>query len=333
MVLTGKQKAAMLLMSLDIGTASELLKGIEPETVQELAVELSYLNASGYNNSRQNAEIARQFYSSLQSQPTFHFKGFLNEMLKSTVGDEKATQIQTQIQDLLYKRDPFINIRSTDLKTLASVLENEHPQAVAVVLSEMPARKSSEIIGLLGEGMRLSAISRMTSVENVTTEAKGRIAETVNKHLETLAASSKNGAPQAQPDESLRKVAVILRNLEKELRDGILDAIQKKDSEASKKVNNLMIVWDDIPQVADRPLQEALRGIDERQLALALRDAPDNIIQKIRANISERAVALVDEEASLMSAPKKEEIKEAREKIVGTLHEMNSKGELSFIEE
>jgi flagellar motor switch protein FliG len=333
MVLTGKQKAAMLLMSLDIGTASELLKGIEPETVQELAVELSYLNASGYNNSRQNAEIARQFYSSLQSQPTFHFKGFLNEMLKSTVGDEKATQIQTQIQDLLYKRDPFINIRSTDLKTLASVLENEHPQAVAVVLSEMPARKSSEIIGLLGEGMRLSAISRMTSVENVTTEAKGRIAETVNKRLEALAASSKNGAPQISPDESLRKVAVILRNLEKELRDGILDAIQKKDSEASKKVNNLMIVWDDIPQVADRPLQEALRGIDERQLALALRDATDEITRKIRANISERAAALVDEEASLISAPKKEEIKEAREKIVGTLREMNSKGELSFVEE
>ncbi len=333
MVLTGKQKAAMLLMNLDVGTASELLKGIKPETVQDLAVELSYLDAAGYNNSKQGAEIARQFYSSLQSQPTFHFKGFLNEMLKSTVGDEKATQIQTQIQDLLYKRDPFINIRSTDLKTLASVLENEHPQAVAVVLSEMPARKSSEIIGLLGEGMRLSAISRMTSVENVTTEAKGRIAETVNKRLEALAASSKNGAVQARPDESLRKVAVILRNLEKELRDGILDAIQKKDSEASTKVNNLMIVWDDIPQVADRPLQEALRGIDERQLALALRDAPDNITQKIRANISERAAALVDEEASLMSAPKKEEIKEAREKIVGTLREMNSKGELSFVEE
>ncbi len=333
MVLTGKQKAAMLLMNLDVGTASELLKGIGPEVVQELAVELSYLDAAGYNNSRQSAEIARQFYSSLQSQPTFHFKGFLNEMLKSTVGDEKATHIQTQIQDLLYKRDPFINIRSTDLKTLASVLENEHPQAVAVVLSEMPARKSSEIIGLLGEGMRLSAISRMTSVENVTTEAKGRIAETVNKRLEALAASSKNGAVQARPDESLRKVAVILRNLEKELRDGILDAIQKKDSEASAKVNNLMIVWDDIPQVADRPLQEALRGIDERQLALALRDAPDSITQKIRANISERAVALVDEEASLMSAPKKEEIKEAREKIVGTLREMNSKGELSFVEE
>jgi flagellar motor switch protein FliG len=167
----------------------------------------------------------------------------------------------------------------------------------------------------------------------VTTEAKGRIAETVNKRLEALAALSEHGAAQVRPDESLRKVAVILRNLEKELRDGILDAIQKKDSEASQKVNNLMIVWDDIPQVADRPLQEALRGIDERQLALALRDASDNITQKIRANISERATALVDEEASLMSAPKKEEIKEAREKIVGTLREMNSKGELSFVEE
>jgi flagellar motor switch protein FliG len=333
MVLTGKQKAAILLTSLDVGTASELLKGVEPETIQELAVELSYLNASGFNSSKQTADIARQFYSSLQNRPAFQFKGFINEMLKNTVGDEKATQIQTQIQDLLYKRDPFINIRSADSNILASVLEKEHPQAVAVVLSEVPAKKSSEIIGLLGEGMRLSAINRMTSVEKVTTEAKARIAESVDKHLESLVVSSKNGAAQARPDESLRKVAVILRNLEKELRDGILGAIQKKDSQAGEKVTNLMIVWEDIPHVADRPLQEALRGIDERQLALALRDAVDEITRKIRANISERAAALVDEESSLMSAPKKEEIKEAREKIVGALREMNSKGELSFVEE
>jgi len=333
MALTGKQKAALLLLSLDAATTTELLKGIDAKTVRELAAELTYLDVAGFNNGKSSTEIARQFYHSLQNGPTFHLKSFLKEMLKTTVGDEKAAQIQTQIQDLLRQRDPFMPIRSADVQTLTSVLQNEHPQAVAVVLSEMPAKTSSEILGLLGEGMRLSAISRMTNIEAVAAEAKTRIAETIGKRLEAITVSRAGAGLQARPEQSLRKVAVILRNLGKELRDGLLGAIQEKDNQMGEQVTNLMIVWEDIPQVADRSLQEALRGIDEKNLALALNKADEAIIQKIKSNISERAAAMVDEEASLMSAPKKDDVNQAREKIIGALREMNSKGELTFIEE
>lgn len=333
MALTGKQKAALLLVSLDVATATELLKGVDPKLVQELAAELTYLDAAGYDTTKQSSDVVRQFFSSLKSEPAFHLKSFVNEMLNNTVGQEKAQQIQAEIQELLHKRDPFIAIRSADQQMLAAVLENERPQAVAVVLSELPAKKSSAIISLLGEGMRVSAITRMTGVDTVTAEARVRIAETVGTGLEALIAARGASASQPQAEQSLRKVAVILRNLDKEVRDGVLVAMQEKDAQVGEKVTSLMIVWDDIPQVADRSLQEALRGVDGRQLALALHKAEDAITQKIRANISERAAAQVDEETSLMSAPKKEDIKQAREKIVGALREMNSKGELRFIEE
>jgi flagellar motor switch protein FliG len=333
MSLTSKQKAAMLLVSVDVTTATELLKGMDANTVQELAVELSYLDAAGYSSPKQSTEVAREFYDALQKKPQLSVKNFLDEMLKNTMGEEKAQQLNSEIQALLQKRDPFLRIRTADQQTLASVLENERPQAVAVVLSEMPPKKSSELLGLLGEGIRVSAVSRMTHVEAITIEAKARIAEMVRRRLEAVAATAKGAALQAQPEESLRKVAVIVRNLDKELRDGVLQVVQEKDSQIGEKVTNLMVLWEDIPQIADRPLQDALRGFDERTLALALHQADDAVIQKIKSNISERAGAMVDEEASLMSAPKKQDIKAARERIVGSLREMNSKGELTFIEE
>ena len=329
MALKGKQKAAMLLMSLDATTASKLLQGVDSELVRELAVELAYLDAAGHHSSKQSLELARQFCNLLQTNKGFHLNSFLKQMLKSTVGDEKAGQIQTQIQELLHKRDPFISIRSIDAHTIASILETEHPQAAAVVLSELPARKSSEVIGLLGEGIRLSAISRMASCEAVTVEAKTRIAETVCRRLEGGA----GGTLAARPEQALRKVAVILRNLGKELRDGLLGAIKGKDDKAGEMVANLMIVWEDILLVADRSLQEALRGIDSKKLALALQKADDAIVEKIKSNISERAAATLDEEASLMSAPSKKDVEEAREEIVQVLREMNEKGELAFIED
>jgi len=332
--LTGKQKAALLLTSLDVATAAELLKGVDARMVQELAVELSYLDATGHRNAKQTAEVARQFCISLQNESTSHFKNFLHEMLKNTGGEDKAKQVQQEIQDLLQKRDPFITIRSADLQTLAAVLETEHPQAVAVVLSELPPKKSSLILGLLGEGVRVSAISRMTAISGVTPEAKARIAQMVRQRVEAFGAGEQSGTTiQARPEESLRKVAVIVRNLDKEVRDGVLKAIQQKDEEAGEKVMNLMIIWEDVPQVGDRSLQEALRGIDERQLALALHEADDEVEAKIKSNISERAAAMVDEETSLMSAPKKEDIRQAREKIVEGLRDLNSKGELTFVDE
>jgi len=331
--LTGKQKAAMLLMSLDAATAAELLKGLDAEVVQELAVELAYLDAAGHHSSKQSLELARQFCTSLQTNKGFHLNSFLKQMLKSTVGDEKAGQIRTQIQSLLHKRDPFISIRSIDAHTIASVLETEHPQAAAVVLSELPAKKSSEVIGFLGEGIRLSAISRMASCKAVTVEAKTRIAETVCRRLDAITAGGAGGALAARPEQALRKVAVILRNLGKELRDGLLGAIQDKDDKTGEMVANLMIVWEDILLVADRSLQEALRGIDSKKLALALQKADDAIVEKIKSNISERAAAALDEEASLMSAPSKKDVEEAREEIVQVLREMNEKGELTFIED
>lgn len=334
MALTGKQKAALLLTSLDVATATELLKGVDAKVVQELAVELSYLDAAGHRNAKQAAEVARQFCKSLQDESAFHFKSFLNEMLKNTVGEAKARQVQDEIQDLLQKRDPFISIRSADMQTLAAVLETEHPQAVAVVLAELPPKKSSFILGLLGEGLRVSAISRMTAIGSVTPEAKARIAQMVQRRIEAVgSAEQSGGAIQTRPEQSLRKVAVIVRNLDKEVRDGVLEAIEQKDKDACEKVMSLMVVWEDVAQVGDRSLQAALRGIDERQLALALHEAGDELAVKIKSNISERAAAMVDEETSLMSAPKKEEIRQAREKIVNVLRDLNRKGELMFVEE
>jgi len=319
-------------MGLDAPTAGELIKGMDPKTVQELALELAYLDASGYRDSKESIDLARDFCNYLRGGDTFQFKNFLDEMLKNAVGSDKAQQIQREIGDLLHRRDPFMPIRSVDGKTLAKTLENEHPQAIGVVLGELDAKKSSEVLSLLGEGVRLSVIGRMTSKETVGIEARLRIAKMVNENLKALTGAAETTVAQPAAEQSLRKVAVILRNLGKELRDGLLGAIKQKDSAAADMVAELMVTWEDIPLVADRSMQQALRGIDSKKLAIALTNTDEAIKKKIRTNISERANAMIDEETSLMTAPKKEDIAAARDEITRIVREMNIKGELMFVE-
>jgi flagellar motor switch protein FliG len=354
MVLTGRQKAAMLLMSLDAPTASEMIKGLDPEVVQSLAVEAAYLDAAGYRNNRQCYELAQQFVSSLQKQKAqpqkkaeFELNGFLREMLKSSIGEQKAEQIHQQLTMLVQKRDPFLAIRQAETKFLVSILEKEHPQAIAVVLSEMTTKKSSEILSLLHESIRTSTVRRLVAADTIAPQAKLRIAEMVCEHIEQAKAPSKAAATTAEsaaapqqaapatkpePAQALRKVAVILRSLAKELRDGLLASIREKDNATAQSVTDLMIIWDDIPLVAERSMQNALRGIDAKFLALALFKTDQAVISKVKSCISERAVTALDEETSFLKVPKQEDITQARDKIITALRQLDEKGELTFIE-
>lgn len=330
--LTGRQKAAMLLMGLDRPTAKELLKGLDPETIEALAVEISYIEAAGLKDDRQIEAVAQEFFNRLSDssgQGGSDTQLFLDETLRQIVGPERARQIKDGIAEVLKQRDPFLPIRKAPVELLAKVLETEHPQAVAVALSELPPKQSAAVLARLSSGMRVSTVARMTAVDGIGPEAKRRIGQMVAAKLDQSSAGSLAGTGQS----SLRKIAVVVRSLEKEVRDQILAAVRKRDPSASDAIEQLMVTWEDLPLISDRSLQGALRGLDERSLAVALFDSPVHIVEKIKSNISERASAMIDEETALMSKPKAKEVEQAREKVLHRLRELLKNGDVSFEEE
>jgi flagellar motor switch protein FliG len=113
----------------------------------------------------------------------------------------------------------------------------------------------------------------------------------------------------------------------------MLKEIEGRNVETARTVKALMITWEDIPKIEDRSLQQILRSIEPGALAKALHGAEPVIAEKIRSNISERVAQMIDEEASLMSEPRKKEINAAREEVVKPLREANEAEELMFIED
>ena len=144
MALSGKQKAAMLLMSLDTVTAIELLKGLGAEEIQEIAIELAKIEASEQRDVKGQAKVAREFCNSLRQEQNqkFSVRTFLNEMLVNVLDKEKAEQIQSQVKKATEKKDLFVDIRSASTDELVLALDGEHPQTIAVVLSELIPKKS-----------------------------------------------------------------------------------------------------------------------------------------------------------------------------------------------
>jgi len=317
--LTGRQKAAMLLMSLDAATAAELLKGINPDLVQELAVELAYLDATGYQTGKQSTQIARQFCNSLQVNQEHNFKSYLEQMMKSTVSNEVAKN-HTRMNDIRQKNDPFAPLRLLDSQTIASVLEKEHPRSAAVVLSELPPVKSSDVLDLLDRGIRFSAIRRMTTCKNMEAEAKAQIAETVCMRLKAFTTDEINEAEQSRLEQFVTRIALIAQNLGKNLRTALLGTTNTQDDISGEIVTEPIIIWEDIPKLADGFLQKALRGINTKKLALALVEADDTLVQKITTNISARKAAAMNKQAVHLLTAAIEDIEEARKEIIQVLH-------------
>jgi len=326
MALSGKQKAAMLLMSLDTLTAVELLKGLDVDEIQEIAIEIAKIDASEQRDVKEQAKVAREFCNTLQEEQSqkFNVKAFLNEMLVNVLDKEKAEQIQSQVKKATEQKDLFLDIRQASTDELVLALDGEHPQTIAVVLSELPPKKSQEVLSLLNEEARLKAVCKMTNPEQMGSGVRQRMASTITKRLQSF----KGETLVERPEQTLRKLALVLSGLEKDIRDPMLDEIGKNDEETAAMVKRLMITWEDITSVADRSLQEALRSVDSGKLALSLYGADEDIVQKIRSNISDRAVSMLDEEISLMQEPLEKEVLNAREEVVRPLREANEEGKL-----
>ncbi|HUV41511.1 MAG TPA: FliG C-terminal domain-containing protein [Sedimentisphaerales bacterium] len=326
MALTGKRKAAALLMALDTTTATELLKALPSEKIQDLAVELSQLDSSTASK-QERTKVAQEFCSRLATQE-FNVRGFFGEMLDKIVGREKAQQILSQIRETAQKRDPFITIRSASTDELVLALENQHPQTIAVVLSELSMDKSQGVLALLNKDIQNKTVCRMINLETVGSEMKRRIATIVSDQLRLFRGET---LPEKR-EQTLRKLALTLSGLPGDLRNRLLDEMGKQDQEACAMVKDLMVVWDDIPRIANRSMQEVLRGIEPGKLAMAMFGATKEVIDKVRSNISERAASMLDEESSLMQEPLEKEVNEAREHILAPLREANKQGTLRYIQ-
>ncbi len=327
--MTGKQKAAMLLMSLDAATATELLQGLGAEEIHEITMELAQIDASQQHDANEQTQVAQEFLGSLhqKADQSFSMRHFLNETLAKVLSKEKADEIRSQIIRTPKRKKSFAEIRSASTDELVLALEGERPQTIAVVLSELDPKKSQEVLSLLSKETQVKAVCKMTNPDVVGPEVKWRIECMVSERLKSL----KGETLAERPEQALRKLAIVLSGLAIELRDLLLEEIKKQDEQTCAMVRSLMLTWEDIPSVADRSLQEALRSVEMAKLALALYGADARVTQKIRSNISERAAATLDEEASLMQEPMKKEVLDAREDVVKPLREANEAGKLRFI--
>jgi flagellar motor switch protein FliG len=336
MELRGIQKVAMLLTALDPATASELLKGQPQEVIHKVALELSHLDAKGMTGPENAAAISKEFIGELQKRigGTLHVKSFVTNLLQSSAGKDKISDIQSRLKKAAIESDPFIVISNAPAEQIASAVGAEPPQAIAIVISALPSKLGTEVLTKLDEQLSAQVIWRMTMPIDVSPKTLHRVGEVVCKRITEM--SSEQQSPAAKDStgkDTLRKLALVLSGLHKDRREALLQQIQGRNDNTALMIRSLMITWEDIPKIDDKCLQGLLRKIEAGILAKALHGADALVTQKIRSNISERLSQMIDDELSLLGEPRKKDIFAAREEVAKPLREANEAEELVFVEE
>jgi len=243
----------------------------------------------------------------------------------SDTSQEEETSEETEAaeEQALSPEDPIAALQQMEVPRLAAALEGEHSRTAAIVLKCIDGQKAGEVLARLPSEFRKEVFAQLPAVaapEHITR----RVAQAVvNKALALNADEFEKG-----DDEQYVKLADMLRAMDKDARDEILQALGEQDSETLAKVQELIYRFEDIERMADRSVQKLLAEIDMSSLATALHDAPEQLRNKIFKNLSRRAQETLEEELTLQSSINAAQVAEARKKIVEAMRVIDQAGDL-----
>lgn len=318
--LNGKQKAAVLLMSLDVDVAAKVFKELDMKEVELIAVEITNLRDLSPNIIE---DVIEEFYQ-LMSASSYMVEGGLDyaqTLLEKTYGKERAKEIIEKIRILTTVRG-FSILKKADPAQLASFLGKEHPQTIALILSHLPPDQSAEVLAELKEDMRAETVMRIATIGKVSPQLVNTVEHVVDQIAESTLSQNLSTQGGAQ------LVANILNKSNNASAKAMLENIEELDFNLAMEIKRLMFLFEDIVMIDDKGIQRILRDVDKRDLAMALKVSDEKIQNKIFKNMSERAAVVVKEELDFMGSVKLKEVEAAQMRIVDIIKQLEDADEI-----
>lgn len=318
--LTSKQKAALLLLSLDVPTASALMRTLSQEDIEELTVEITNLRSVP---STVTDKILEEFQSLITAQEYLIEGGIqqANALLERSFGPERAALILERVSALT-SQGGFTTLRHADPYHLAILMQKEHPQTVALILSTLRVEQASEVLDALPVELRNDVMYRMATLGKVSPSLLTEMEEALQVLAEPE--TSRNAEPIGGP----KSVATLLNKLSAEVSREVTQSLEQKNPELAQQIKSLMFLFEDIIYVDDRGIQRVLREVDKKDLALALKVADEQLKNKILSNMSERAQEMLQEELQYMGPVRLKEVEAAQARIIAVVKQLEEAGEI-----
>lgn len=321
-VLTGADKAAILLVSMGPEAAAQVLKNMRDDEVERISIQIAGLR----NIASDTVESVLVEYRELAMAADYVAQGgvvFARDALEKAIGARRAEEIMMKVEAAM-EVSAFHLLQTVETSQLLSFLENEHPQTTALILAHLNPRKAADIISALPQRLQEEIVYRVATMSQTSPQLLRDIEEVIRSQIGSIFGAELKVAG------GIEKVAEILNSTSRTAERAIIDGLRQRDPELASAIKGLMFVFDDLVFLTDRDMQRLLVEVEQKDLALALKATSEELKAKILRNMSERAGAMIQEEIDLMGPVKVRDVEEAQQRIIEVVHNLEEQEEISL---
>lgn len=318
--LTGKQKAAILLISLGPEVASSVYKHLSEEEIEKLTLEISGVRKV---ESQAKEEILEEFHNIALAQDYISQGGigYAKTVLEKALGNEQAAIIINRLTSSLQVR-PFDFARKADPGQILNFIQNEHPQTIALILSYLDAAQAGQILSELPQEMQADIARRIAVMDSTSPEIINEVEQILERKLSATVTQdyTQTGGIEAVVD--------VLNGVDRSTERTILDALEIQDPELAEEIKKRMFVFEDIVTLDSRAIQRIIRDCDNEDLKLSLKVSSDEVKDIVFGNMSKRMVESFKDEMEFMGPVRLRDVEEAQSRIVAIIRRLEEAGEI-----
>lgn len=317
-LLSGQQKAAILMLSLDEERSASLFAIMDDEEIKELSVIMASL---GKINSNIIEQLIVEFNDKISNTGSLIGTYESTErLLAKALDKDRVSIIMEEIRGPA-GRTMWDKLGNVNEHVLANYLKNEYPQTIAVILSKIKAEHAAKVIALFPENFAMEIVMRMLRMDSVQKEVLDSLEKTLRKEfMSNLSKSTRRDAHEL--------IADIFNSLDRNTENRFMDALEERNRESAERVKSLMFTFEDLTRIDSQGIQILLRNVDKDKLAIALKGASETVKDLFFNNMSTRAGKIVKEDMDAMGPVRMRDVEEAQQYIVATAKDLSNSGEI-----
>jgi flagellar motor switch protein FliG len=318
--ISGIQKAAILLIALGPERSAEVFKHLKEDEIEQLTLEIA--NTKSVSSELRDS-VLDEFYEVCLAQQYIAEGGiaYAKELLDKALGEDRAKDVIGRLTASLQVR-PFEFVRKADPTQLLNFIQDEHPQTIALILSYLPASQAAAVIKALEPDKQADVAKRIAMMDRTSPDMIKEVEKVLEKKLASLVNQDYTIVG------GVDSIVSILNTVDRSTEKHIMETLEIEEPELADDIRRKMFVFEDILLLDNRSIQTVLREVDNNELAIALKNANDDVQKLIFDNLSSRLASMIKEDMEFMGPVKLKDVEDAQQKIVNIIRKLEDAGEI-----
>ena len=316
------QKAAMVISAIGTENASKVFKFFNDDEIEKITLEVAKMD---YWPAEIVSDVLNDFYEVCLTQKGISEGGieYAKEILEKAFGPQTAASLLDKITKQL-KSKSFAFVRKADYKNLLAIVQNEHPQTIALILSYERSHKASAILAELPKEMRIEVVERIAKMESASPDVVKSLENTLEKKFANIVTTENMEVG------GVNYIADVLNKVDRSTEKFIFDELNLRDPKLADEIRSKMFVFEDIVGLDSMSIQAFITEVDPKDLAVAIKGSTAEVAEVIYANMSSRNKESTQTDVEYLHNVRMRDVEEAQQRIVAIIRRLEDEGKLTI---